>query len=327
MFQVILNAFRAAGEETRLRLLVLLAQGEITVTELTQILGQSQPRVSRHLKVLAEAGLVKRYREGAWMFYRLSKTASVLEVLDPLLAALQEDQEELLVADRIALDAVRRARADQAAAYFAENAAQWDRLRQLHLPESNIEQAMLSLVGEEPIEHFVDLGTGTGRMLTVFKNQYDKATGFDVSRDMLAIARTNIDEAGLTSAQIRYADLYEVPLDSASVDLVCIHQVLHFLPDPAKGFARAATLLKPGGRLIAVDFDAHDHELLRDSFAHRRLGFADAEIQSWCEETGMSLSKTETLAPENPDQDKLTVKIWLCQKPSTPAQTQLSKEN
>ncbi len=314
-FDQILNAFRAAGEDTRLRLLAIIAQGELTVTELTQIVGQSQPRVSRHLKILTDAGLLERYREGAWMFYRLAHQAPHGEMIAAVLDKLTLN-DKALTRDMEMLARVRTARNETAAAYFKKNAAQWDILRQLHLPESDIEQAMLDLVGPTPVTNFVDLGTGTGRMLIVFSDIYKTATGFDASRDMLSIARVRLDEAKNISAQVRHADLYSLPIDPLSADLVCLHQVLHFLPDPAKGFFSAAAVLRPGGRLIIADFSSHSHEFLRDNHAHRRLGFSDQELQSWCRMAGLTLVRTQTLSPGKGEAEKLTVKLWLCAKPS-----------
>jgi len=316
---VILNVFRAIGEETRLRIMALLAQGELTVTEITTILGQSQPRVSRHLKILADTGLVERHREGAWMFYRAADAApedAGLAAVRGAVKALSRTADRIIARDRERFAQSREARAAQAAAYFQENAADWDAIRRLHLPEEDIEARMRALVGGPRVETFVDLGTGTGRMLEIFSDRYETGIGFDLSHEMLAIARANLDQAAISHAQVRHGDLFSLPAEAGSAEVVCVHQVLHFLTEPGAAVAEAARLLKPGGRLIISDFAPHDLEFLREKHAHRRLGFSDEEVTSWCGASGLDLVKVETLSPSSGDKKKLTVKIWLCAAPA-----------
>lgn len=314
-----LHIFRAIGEETRLRIMVLLARGELTVSELTTILGQSQPRVSRHLKILADAGLVERHREGAWMFYRAAgrrdddpSQAAVLRAVDEMAAA----GDRVLARDGERFEQARQARAAQAAAYFEENARQWTRLRRLHLPEQDIESRMLKLLGAREIDLFVDLGTGTGRMLEIFADRYAQAIGYDLSHEMLAIARTNLDQAGIDHAQVRHGDLFSLPLTTGSADLVCLHQVLHFLAEPGIAVTEAARLLSANGQLMISDFAPHELEFLREEHAHRRLGFSDDEVRDWCAAAGLDVDRVETLSPASGDKQKLTVKIWICGFPA-----------
>lgn len=301
------DVLRAAGEPTRLRALALLTEGDLAVGELAQALGQSQPRVSRHLKLLTEAGLVERIPEGAWVFYRLAgpTTAerrlaeSALGVLDPADPALQRDSERL--------KAIRSAREAAAAAYFERSAADWDRVRALHLPEADIDSAVLTAAGAGPFDLMVDVGVGQGRMIQLFADRVRAAEGFDTSRQMLAIARASLD--GLQAkAAVRYGDAYAPPVAPATADLVTIHQVLHFLSDPGRAIAEAARLLRTGGRLVIVDFAPHELEFLREQHAHRRLGFSDAEIVGWSAAAGVGRLKITTLAPKK--QGQLTVKIW-----------------
>jgi len=308
-----LHVFRAIGEETRLRIMALLQRGELTVTEITQILGQSQPRVSRHLKILTEAGLVDKFREGSWMFYRAA--APAIEATDAVIVAvraLNKSGDRVISRDGERFAQSRQARADIASAYFETNAAEWDRLRGLQIEEAAVEKRMRALVTGR-IGLFVDLGAGSGRMLTIFADAYDRGLGFDLSREMLGVARANLDRAGVAHAQVRHGDLFALPLESAVADVVCIHQVLHYLADPASAVAEAARLLKSGGRLILSDFAPHELEFLRSEHAHRRLGFPDDEVADWCRACGLDLIATETLAPSRTHGDALTVKIWLAE--------------
>ncbi len=314
-----LSVFRAIGEESRLRIMALLAQGELTVSELTQILGQSQPRVSRHLKILADAGLVERHREGAWMFYRVAGRARREESLTAVLfaiAAMKDSGDRIIARDAERFAQSRQARAAQAAAYFEANAKEWNRLRRLHLPESDIETRMVALTGKNPVELFIDLGTGTGRMLEIFADRYETGVGYDLSHEMLAIARANLEQAGVAHAQVRHGDLFSLPMESETADIVCLHQVLHYLAEPEAAVREAARLLKPGGRLVISDFAPHALEFLRDDHAHRRLGFSDDEVRAWCQATGLGLERVETLSPSSGERKKLTVKIWLCTAPA-----------
>ena len=311
---VTLNMFRAIGEETRLRVVALLKRGELTVSELTQILGQSQPRVSRHLKILADSGLVERHREGAWIFYRLatSTTDQTSRAINESIAALNETSDRIIARDQDRFLQSREARAATAAAYFKKNARQWDQVRGYHIAEEAIEKKMRAMLEREAFDEFVDFGTGTGRMLTLFGDVYSAGFGFDLSREMLAVARTNLERDKIDNAQVRLGDIFSLPLESASTDVVCIHQVLHFLAEPSAAVFEAARLLRPGGRLIISDFAPHDLEFLREEHAHRRLGFAEEEVEGWCANAGLNVDEIETLSPEQSNERRLTVKIWLC---------------
>lgn len=313
----ILNVFRAIGEETRLRIMALLLRGELTVSEITQILGQSQPRVSRHLKILTDAGLVEKFREGSWMFYRIN--AAPPETTDAILGAveaLNASSDRVIARDRDRFEQSRQARAAMAAAYFEKNASEWDTVRSLQIEETAVEKQMRAMIEGETGGLFVDIGTGTGRMLTVFADAYDNGVGFDLSREMLAVARANLEKAGVAHAQVRHGDLFSLPVETSTADIVCIHHVLHFLAEPGAAVREAGRLLKPGGALIISDFAPHELEFLRSDHAHRRLGFPDDEVASWCAACGLSLEMTETLSPD-PGKGALTVKIWLARAPQT----------
>ncbi|MCL4715691.1 MAG: metalloregulator ArsR/SmtB family transcription factor [Hyphomonadaceae bacterium] len=307
----VVGALRAAGEQTRLRMLALLTEGELAVGELAQALGQSQPRVSRHLKLLTEAGLVERAPEGAWVFYRLPRAHTTERHFAEAALGMLDPNDPLLVRDAERLQEIRAAREAAAAEYFERNAADWERVRALHLPEADIDSAILAAAGEGPFELMVDVGVGQGRMIQLFSDRVRRAEGFDTSRQMLAIARASLDDLKAKAA-VRFGDAYAPPIERGAADLVTIHQVLHFLADPGRAIAEAARLLKPGGRLVIVDFAPHALEFLREEHAHRRLGFADSEIADWCAAADIAQLKTTALAPQK--SGALTVKIWVGDK-------------
>ena len=322
--ETLLNGLRAAGEPTRLRLLALLAGNELTVSELTRILGQSQPRVSRHLKLLSDAQLVERIQEGAWAFYRLADRGPATELLKSLVALLPTDDPDL-VRDRQRLEGIKRERAEAAAAYFGDIAERWDRIRHLYVAESHVEQAMLAAAGDAPIGTLLDLGTGTGRILEVFAGRIARGVGIDASREMLAVARANLERSNLRHCQVRQGDIYNLAVPMGSADVVTIHHVLHFLDDPAAAIASAAEALRPRGRLLIVDFAPHSLELLRREYAHRRLGFDDAEVSAWCRAAGIEDIRVQHLAATGAsDAEKLTVSLWTgIQRADAPAHYEL----
>jgi demethylmenaquinone methyltransferase/2-methoxy-6-polyprenyl-1,4-benzoquinol methylase/ArsR family transcriptional regulator len=310
-FTDLLAALEAAGEETRLRLLALLAQAELTVSELVAILGQSQPRVSRHLRLLVEAGLVERRREGAWAFFRLAERAAVAAVARAALERL-DPADAALAADRARLDETRAARAEAAARYFAAHAADWDRLRSLHVPDDRVEAALAEMIGPGRIGALLDLGAGAGRMLELFAGRATRAVGVDQSPAMLALARAAMERAVLRHVQLRQGDLYAPPVEAEAFDLVILHQVLHYLHEPVRALREAMRALRPGGRLVVVDLSPHENESLREDHAHRRLGFAREDIESAMIAAGLEAAHRE-IAPTRGEGKKLAVSIWIGQ--------------
>jgi ubiquinone/menaquinone biosynthesis C-methylase UbiE/DNA-binding transcriptional ArsR family regulator len=302
--ETLLNGLRAAAEPSRLRLLVLCSQGEWTVTELTQVLGQSQPRVSRHLKLLTEASLLERFREGSWVFYRRARRGPGARLARNLCRMLPPDDSELAL-DRQRLAAVRSARQEQAAQYFAAQATRWDQVRSLHLDEAQVESALLEVFGDQPPRSLLDIGTGTGRVLQLLAPRIGFGLGVDLSREMLAVARANLDRTSLRNCQVRQGDMYHLPLPDGSFDAATLHNVLRFADDPGAALAEAARVLRPGGRLVVVDFAPHSLEFLREHHAHRRLGFADAQMRDWFAAAGLAFEPPRRLAG-----DPLTVVIW-----------------
>lgn len=307
----LVTALRAAAEPTRLRLLALCAQAELTVSELTQILGQSQPRVSRHLKLLCDAGLLDRVPEGTWVFYSLAD-GSEAEAgrLARLVADMVPSDDQQIALDRARLEAIRAARTEAAGAYFRANAAHWGRIRSLHVDEAEVERGLLDALPPESVGTLLDIGTGTGRILELFAPEIDRGVGVDLSRDMLSVARANLESAGLSNCQLRRADMYRLPFPDGTHDAVTIHQVLHYADDPAAVIAEAARILAPSGRVVIVDFAPHALEELRSEHAHRRLGFSDTEVEEWFDAAALSGKLAATLPG-----DPLTVNIWLAEKP------------
>jgi ubiquinone/menaquinone biosynthesis C-methylase UbiE len=300
----LLAALRAVAEPTRLRLLVLCSRGELTVSELAQILGQSQPRVSRHLKLLCEAGLLDRFREGSWVFYRIS-AGSAASTLARHLVAVCGERDPTVALDLQRLTAIKRQRAERAAAYFSENAPNWDRIRSLYIDEREVEAALVDIVAGVQPRDLLDIGTGTGRILEILGPRVGQALGIDQSREMLAIARVNLERAGAANGMVRLGDMYQLPLPDASFDAVVIHQVLHYADRPASAIAEAARVLRPKGVLVVVDFAPHLLEYLRTEHAHHRLGFTDGEVAEWCRAAGLAPA-----APVHLAGDPLTVVIW-----------------
>jgi ArsR family transcriptional regulator len=319
-FDDIVGRIRAAGEPTRLRVLRLLQSGEFNVKDLTQLLGQSQPRVSRHIKLLAEAGLIERYQEGSWVFVRMSADpairsfiAAVLSMIAPGDPKMQRDSERA--------SQIRAERAQLAQLYFDDNAAEWDRIRALHVPERDVEAAILEALGPGgPYELLLDLGTGTGRILELAASRARRLIGIDTNREMLKCARVRLDNAELVNCSVRLADIYNLPFPDQSAGAVIIHQVLHFLDNPNAALIEAARVLQPGGRLVLVDFAPHNLEFLRQEHAHMRLGFAASEIAAWLEECGLTSSVYKELQAGDAHKNALTVAVWTGQKTNTTTQ-------
>jgi ubiquinone/menaquinone biosynthesis C-methylase UbiE len=312
-FDDIVGLLRAAAEPTRLRILCLLLNGEFNVKDLAQLLGQSQPRVSRHIKLLAEAGLIERYQEGSWVFVRGSSDAAIRGFLTTALSMIAAGDPKIL-RDAGRAAQIRSARAAVAQAYFDQNATEWDRIRSLHIAEQDVEGAILEALGPGPYDLVLDLGTGTGRILELVQGRARQLIGIDTNREMLKCARVRLDKAGLANCSVRLADIYNLPFAENSAGAVIIHQVLHFLDNPKAALSEAARVLKPSGRVAVIDFAPHNIEFLRGEHAHLRLGFAANEIAAWLGEFGVNVSLHRELPARHITENALTVAIWTGEK-------------
>jgi len=307
------TTMRALADPTRLRIMRLLSAMELAVGELAEVLGQSQPRVSRHAAILCDSGLAERHREGSWVFLRSAvgneRGSPVGEAVSRLLATAEREDEEFASAcqqDRAKLSKIRDARATSAAEYFARHAEDWDELRRLHSPDDVVEQKLLDALGDQPLGQMLDIGTGSGRMAELFAPKADHIVALDKSLDMLRVARAKLQELPADAVELVQGDFLSLPFSAHRFDIVVLHQVLHFAQDPAAALAEAARVTRPAGRIAIVDFATHDREELRDRHAHIRLGFSDRAVRDLLVEAGY--------APTNPiamEEGELTVKIWL----------------
>ncbi len=305
----LLAGLRAAGEHSRLRILALCARGELSVSELTQILGQSQPRVSRHLKLMVNAGLLERLPEGTQVYFRLSDVAEASSIAHALVSLIP-DTDTALNRDFSRLQQVRDARAKKAQDYFQQVAKSWDSIRAMHVAQHQLEATLYEVVGDDFHGDLLDIGTGTGRILEMFADRVHRGVGVDRNNDMLSVARSNLAGPDYSHIHVRKGDMYRLPIEDQSFDLVILHMVLHYSDNPAEAIREAGRVLRPNGRLIVVDFAAHAEEYLRNDFQHHRLGFADAEIRQCFDAAGISIeSKTRRLVG-----DPLTVKFWQAEK-------------
>ena len=238
------------------------------------------------------------------MFHRIAHSGIGAAVAEQLLELLDDDDPDIMV-DAARLSEVKNERAKAANEYFRRNAANWDRIRSLHIDEREVEGVLRDLFPAKGVKDLLDIGTGTGRMLEVFADRIKSGHGIDLSRDMLAVARANLEHAGVRHCSLRHGDLYQLPYPLHSFDVVTVHQVLHFMDEPGRAIAEAARVLRPGGVLLLVDFAPHTREEFRSDYSHRRLGFSEAEVAVWFDAAGLVTRHIKHLAG-----DPLTVSIW-----------------
>lgn len=300
----ILTQLRAAAEPTRLRLLALCARGALCVSDLCDVLGQSQPRLSRHLKLLVEAGLLERIPEGANAYFQLPRDSALVR---DILARLPEN-DPLLAQDRRQAARIAAERARAASDAFLRDGADWDEMRALDLPAAAMEQAMLAALPAH-VGRVLDIGTGTGRLLELLAERADSALGVDASREMLALARARLAERGLAArATVRQADMYRLPFADGAFDVVAMQMVLHYAEDPAAAIREAARVLAPGGQLLLVDLAEHDRAEIIARHAHRWPGFSDQQLDAWLHAGGCAMRRVERIP------GPMFVGLWLAER-------------
>ena len=314
--------FKALADPTRLRIARLLSAMELAVGELAQVLGQSQPRVSRHVGILCDAGLAERRREGSWVFLRAGPRTGedadpVLAALDSLLAVAEEAHPDFAAQcedDRRKLAAIRSAREDNAEDYFARHAGEWDELRALHTPDTRVEEQLAMALGSKPLGAVLDIGTGTGRMAELFAESAEHVVALDKNLEMLRVARAKLQHLPTSQVELVQGDFADLPFAPESFDTVLLHQVLHFAQDPALPLAEAARVTRAGGRIAIVDFAAHTQEELRSRHQHARLGFSDVQMRELLTAAGFKPAKPIAL-----EGGELVVKIWTATRTAPPA--------
>ncbi len=297
----LLSGLRAVAEPTRLRIFAFCSRADLSVTDLTDLLAQSQPRISRHLKIMCEAGVLERMREGTFAFYRAGASGIGRELVTRILSLYQFSSQ-----DARALESLKQKRHKLAAPLEAQNSEELRKLRPYYPSEKLIDQALIKLLPEDEVQDLLDIGTGMGHMLSLFGPRVTHAMGIDLSRDMLSLARANLMLADLQNCRVQHADMYHLPVEAGSFDAVTIHHVLHYAERPAEVIAEATRVLRPGGRLVIVDFAPHDVQKLSKEFGHRWLGFQERELQQWCEDAGLS-ADAPTIIAESGKQLKVLI--------------------
>jgi ubiquinone/menaquinone biosynthesis C-methylase UbiE len=307
----LLNIMRALADPTRLRIVFLVLRLELSVGELVQILDQSQPRVSRHIRILDESGLLERRKEGSWVFLRPSEMLTN-GPLSSLLAEADVSQAKAFQRDLLRLDEVRNARTNMAAHYFAAHADAWDSLRSLHIADSEVEARLAQVLHSAPLGRVLDVGTGTGRIVELFAAESSRFVAIDNSPEMLRLARAkiaNLSPEIASKIDIKLGDFNMLPVGDGEFDTVIFHQVLHYAQHPEAVIAEAIRTLAPGGRLVIVDFAAHDLEELRTVHAHARLGFSDEFMRKAFNSHGLQMVHQTAL-----EAGELVIKVWMGEK-------------
>ncbi len=304
------TVLKAAGETHRLRILALCANGDLSVNELTRILGLSQPGVSRHLRSLCDARLLERRQEGSHAYFHFSGSGAAGEITQHLISALDANC-SLVMRDKWRLEQIHNERAAKSRRYFRDNARRWDQIRALYVEEERVESEIRKLTESVSTGSMLDIGTGTGRMLQVFADRVRAGVGIDLSHNMLSVARVNLSQPEFAHCSVRQSDMYSLPFDAPVFDLITLHMVLHFAERPQEALAEAARVLIGGGHLLIVDFAPHALHELRDTHAHLRLGFDTSEVKNWAAEQNLSTVATRALPGES-----LTVNVWMLRNSS-----------
>lgn len=309
------SLLRALSDPSRLRIMRLLASMELAVGEIVQVLAQSQPRISRHVKILCDAGLAQRRREGSWVYVRSRLAAgkgqpgesALAQAVDTFLAAAEQEDDAFAAqctADRARLSAIRAARSARAAEYFAAHAAEWDQLRGLLCDPAQVERELCDALDGD-LGALLDIGTGTGRIAELLLDRAAHVTALDRSPDMLALARVRLQDSPTERVELVQGDFTALPFADAAFDTVTLHQVLHYAQAPERALDEAARVTREGGRIAIVDLASHEREELRTVHAHVRLGFGDETMDQMLAAAGFRPEPPRTL-----DGGDLAIKVW-----------------
>ncbi len=308
---------KALGDEARLRILALIRNAEMSVKDICDILGQSQPRVSRHIKILADADLIKRTKEGAWLYCKLNRSGAIGYFITSYLDNV-DDQDAVFASDLRRFETIVSQRIADADRFFEENAQEWDRIRELQIPDTLLDQEIQDHIGKEQIENLLDVGTGTGQMLEILHGRYQKATGIDMSSAMLRVARGRLAKLQTSNVSFQQLDILSIGKDLGQFDCVICHHVLHFIPNASEAIARMAECVKANGRLIIIDYLPHSIDFLAQDYHHMWNGFPPEEMAKWFSQNSLSLQHMQSyqadLKSKKKQSDSLIVGLWVAQK-------------
>ncbi len=284
-----IHTFKALADETRLRILYVLNRFELNVNELVSMLGMGQSRVSRHLKILAEAGLLEARRDGLWMFYSTPKAGPRREFINAILPFVVLDS--ALEADLAMAAGVLDERAAKTRQFFNTVAEEWDRMSGAVLGGFDLAEAVLRVMPK--CAAAVDLGCGTGNLSARLLEKAGLVIGVDGSARMLELARRRF-AAQPERVSLRIGDLEHLPLRDGEADFACLNMVLHHLSDPVAALREIRRVIKPGGKLFLSDFDRHDHEAMRAEYGDCWLGFSAETLSGFLREAGFAMSSSRT---------------------------------
>lgn len=323
-FNIRVEQLRALGEPTRLRMISVLRQSDLSVGELVEILCQSQPSISQHLKTLTQCGLVERLPEGAFVFYRAATSnPGIASLLNSIFSICTVEQNEL-ARDQSRLEYVRTARAKSVDPYFQQLTDDWNQTGELNYFDSELESVLLEAAGSRPLSNVIDIGTGIGQMLTLFSKRATHIEGVDCNHEMLMVARVNLTRDQIDNAKVRQGDATALPFADDCADLVIVHQVLHYVTMPEKVIAEASRVLRPNGRLLIVDFSPHNLEFLRDHHSHRHLGLPQSLLSQWSRHFCLRPVLHRELAPTSDTVQKPKIQVFVAEKVETQVQSKVA---
>ena len=268
--------YKAQADVTRIRLLNLLLHHELNVNEIVMVMGMGQPRISRHLKILTDCGLLKSRRDGLWVFYSASKDGRGGNFNEFYYKFIAGDSE--LNSDYAAMKGVLEEGSRERTRFFDSIASNWDDIKQSIFGDLNISSEILERIKQCDVA--ADLGCGTGELLPYMKQKAKRVIGVDKSPKMLEEAEHRLASNG-RGIELRIGEIEHLPMRDGEADTAVINMVLHHLPSPDAGIHEAGRVLKSGGSLIIVDLEKHQNEEMRKNYEHRWLGFTRKNIERW----------------------------------------------